>query len=161
MIKKLIVVVCMAILLGFSVYLLTQTKPNTTVIKDDTPENIVVQKQVSYTFNAQNATALCEDSADMNCMVENAVKCTINPDIDGCSSANLPSYIFMKTPSVERPTEISYKIVEKKIRPNNTAEVYTESSCNESWFGICEGTIVYVLHKIGNQWTVRDIYAIE
>ena len=41
-------------------------------------------------------------------------------------------------------------------------ELYTDSTCNGSWFGLCQGTVIYVLTQPDDgSWYVKDIYAIE
>ena len=58
--------------------------------------------------------------------------------------------------------EMNYKIIDKKSLNNDTVEIYTESNCNGNWFGLCQGTIIYVMaRKPENLWYVKDIYAIE
>ena len=67
----------------------------------------------------------------------------------------------MKDESLKRPTFQSYKI--NKIVPRNdgTIEIFTKSSCNGNWFGLCNGNIIYVMKNIKDKWNIIDIYAIE
>ena len=70
----------------------------------------------------------------------------------------------MQDPGLDRPTEISYKITNRRVLVNNNVEIYTDSTCNGSWFGLCQGTVIYVLTEPENangEWFVKDIYAIE
>ena len=100
----------------------------------------------------------------MLCAVEKAIKCTIDTNMKNCHELDLPKFIFMSDQSIERPTEISYKFINKKVLPNNTVEIYTDSVCNAKWFGLCQGTVIYVLvpaNSTVKEWHVKDIYAIE
>lgn len=166
MLKKLIVIVAMLAILGLSVVLYNKSTPNTQ--PEATPaeeQNEVIAQETLpetiYTFNIENITGACEDENQQFCAVENAVKCTVSPELEFCSKLNLPAFIFMKDASIDRPSEISYKIASKKVLPNNTTEIYTESACNGSWFGLCQGTVIYVLTPVNDNWQVKDIYAIE
>ncbi|MEE6206434.1 MAG: hypothetical protein VZR95_00050 [Alphaproteobacteria bacterium] len=168
MLRKIIVVLCMLGLLGFSCTLLKKSEPQekTTVQSEET----TVQKEEEklpdslYTFNIENLPEECSEQNEMLCAVEKAIKCTIDTNIKYCQNLDLPRFIFMSEQSVERPTEISYKFTAKKVLPNNTVEIYTDSACNGKWFGLCQGTIIYVLTPANatvKEWHVKDIYAIE
>lgn len=162
MLKKIIVLIGLITVVGFSFRLISKTKRNALPQTELTSEIVVLPKD-AFTFNAENLTPKCLTDDEMLCAVEKAVKCTIAPEMEGCSDANLPKFIFMKDPSLERPTEISYKITNKKALPsNNTVEIHTDSACNSSWFGLCQGTVIYVLAQDEDQkWFIHDIYAIE
>ena len=43
----------------------------------------------------------------------------------------------------------TYKITKMSPREDGSVEVYTQSSCNGNWFGLCNGNIVYVMKNIG------------
>ncbi len=166
MFKKIFIVAVMLILFVWSLSLLKRTKTETNVASE-TEDATVAQVEEAlpetvYSFNAQELTADCsEDVSEMLCAVENAVKCTLKPDMEFCAKQNLPTFIFMTDPTVERPTEINYRFINKTVLPNGTTEIYTESSCNGGWFGLCQGTIIYQLGQSGGKWVVRDIYGIE
>ena len=83
------------------------------------------------------------------------------PDLPMCSKLNLLPFIFMTDPTAERPTEMNYKFISKQVFPSGRTEIYTESSCNGGWFGLCQGTIIYSLEQSNGKWYVNDIYAIE
>lgn len=162
--KKWIVIICMLALLGFSFYLVSKTKnADRTVVEADVVEVEMPQlPEQIFSFTQGSLSAECTLDDAMFCAVETAVKCTINPEFTGCSAADLPKFVFMKDPGLNRPTEMSYKIIDKKILNNDITEVYTESNCNGNWFGLCQGTIIYVMaRKPENKWYVKDIYAIE
>jgi hypothetical protein len=166
MLRKIIVIVAMIALISLSVMLYKKSAPQQIPTADTQEEQVeaVVEEalpEVIYTFNIENVTADCSQENQQFCAVENAVKCTVNPDLEICKNLQLPEFIFMKDPSVDRPSEISYKIVNKKALPNNTTEIYTESACNGNWFGLCQGTVIYVLAPLNEAWQVKDIYAIE
>lgn len=114
-----------------------------------------------YKYTADHLKEKCSLSSPMICAVELAVKCTLNPDFNGCADAKLPKFIFMTDENLDRPSEMSFKVA--KIKPINAdlIEIHTDSTCNGNWFGLCNGRIIYVLVPSGNAWRVKDIYAIE
>ena len=67
----------------------------------------------------------------------------------------------MEDESLQRPTQQSYKITKLKPLNDGTVEVYTQSTCNGVWFGLCNGNIIYVMKNVNNKWQVKDIYAIS
>ena len=166
MFKKIIVILGMVVLVGFSVFLISKTKP---VVVQNQETSQVVKKvedilpNTVYEFKADDLSAECAEKNKQLCAVENAVKCTLNPKLGACAELKLPKFIFMNDPTIERPTEINYRFINKKVLPNNTTEIYTESTCNAAWFGLCQGTVIYVLTPINTaeKWHVKDIYAIE
>ncbi|MBR1825806.1 MAG: hypothetical protein IJ770_04385 [Alphaproteobacteria bacterium] len=168
MIKKIVVIALMLALFGWSLTLIKKTEPEKVVVQADNPEEQTIQAEetlpeTAFSFNTQNVTTECsEELSEMFCAVENAVKCTLKPDLENCAKLNLPQFIFMTDPTAERPTEMNYKFINKKVQPNGTTHIYTESSCNGSWFGLCQGTVIYVVGQSKNdKWFVKDIYAIE
>lgn len=168
MLKKIIVIIAMLALIGLSFMLARKTpNNNTVVVTTENQEQEVVEEVLpedTYTLNLQNLSTECALENPMLCTVENAVKCSINPEYGKCDKKSLPKFIFMTDQSINRPTEISFKFINKRPLPNNTVEIYTESSCNGTWFGLCEGTVIYVLapdEQNTNNWSVKDIYAIE
>ena len=166
MLRKIIVIIAMLAVIALSGFLYQKSTPKTANIEDFTEEQTEVIAEETlpdsiYTFNIENVTENCTQENSLFCAVENAVKCTVSPDLEICKTSKLPEFIFMKDPNIDRPSEISYKIVNKKVLPNNTTEIYTESACNGNWFGLCQGTVIYVLTPVGETWQVRDIYAID
>ena len=166
MLRNIIVIIAMLAVIALSVYLYKKSTPKTASTEDFAEEQAeVIAEEVLpdsiYTFNIENVTENCTQENPQFCAVENAVKCTVNPDSEFCKNSKLPEFIFMKDPSIDRPSEISYKIVNKKVLPNNTTEIYTESACNGNWFGLCQGTVIYVLSPVDEAWQIKDIYAIE
>ena len=163
--KKLFIIIVMLFLFGWSLTLLKKKPLEPAVDQAEDASVAQVEENLPetvYSFNAQDITEECsEDVNEMLCSVEKAVKCTLKPDMEICAKLNLPPFIFMKDPTVERPTEMNYKFINKIVLPNGTTEIHTESSCNGGWFGLCQGTIIYVLGQTGGKWNVRDIYAIE
>ena len=165
MIKKIVVVVAFVLLLGFSFTLISKTE-NT---QPDTPQEAVeaettqfVLPDKTFSFSTAELNEECSSDDAQLCTVETAVKCTLHPDLSICAKADLPKFIFMRDTSLDRPTEMNYKIIDKKLLSNEMVEIYTESNCNGGWFGLCQGTIIYVLApKPENSWFVKEIYAIE
>lgn len=163
--KKIFVIAVMLALFAWSLTLIKKSPKETAVAETEDAPVVQVEETLPedvYSFNAQNLTPECSEGLnEMLCSVENAVKCTLKPDIESCSKQSLPTFIFMTDPTVERPSEMNYRFINKKVLPNGTTEIYTESSCNGGWFGLCQGTIIYVLGQTSGKWLVRDIYAVE
>lgn len=161
MLKKIVVIAALLLLVGFSFSLIT--KPQKTETSEPAEVKTPLPKTL-FAFTKESLTADCSQKDEQLCAVENAVKCTINPALEICGNLNLPKFIFMQDAGLDRPTEISYKLKNKRVLVNNTVEIFTDSSCNGGWFGLCQGTVIYVLAKPENQptgWYVKDIYAIE
>ena len=120
-----------------------------------------VYENKMYTYEATNLSEVCALDSPMACAVEFAIKCTLNPDFNGCRDSKLPKFIFMSDESLDRPSVMSFKIA--KIKPINDGlvEIHTDSTCNGNWFGLCQGRIIYVMVPSGDTWRVKDIYAIE
>lgn len=128
----------------------------------------VVENEATYeavhTYTAQDLSAECSTDDHIFCAVERVVKCTMTPELDGCSKDNVPAFVLGKAKDTDRPTEISFRVMKIKPVPGSTdVSVYTESDCNAMWFGLCKGTVVYALtpHEGENNWRVTNIYALE
>ena len=115
----------------------------------------------TFAFTASRLETGCQDASKMVCAVNLAVKCTLDPGFSECDKSKMPRFIFMQDDSLDRPSELSYKI--KKIRPlqDGTVEIITDSSCNGNWFGLCNGTVIYVMKLQNEDWIVQDIYALQ
>lgn len=122
-----------------------------------------INKNSVFSFDINNLKEGCSDDSDMICTINVAVKCILNPSFSECIKTKefLPSFIFMQDENLKRPTFQSYKITKLSPRNDGNVEVYTQSSCNGNWFGLCNGNIVYVMKNINSKWTITDIYAIE
>ena len=114
-------------------------------------------------FSVENISTGCDSDSEIVCTINLAVKCTLNPDFSECKSAKdkLPSFVFMQDETLQRPTFQSYKITKLKPRSDGAVEVYTQSSCNGNWFGLCNGNIIYVMKNYDSQWHIIDMYALE
>ncbi len=126
------------------------------------PETTVSENEI-YSYDIKNLPQTCKYPSQMVCAVELAVKCSINPSTQECQQhkKELPSFIFMEDESLQRPTQQSYKITKLKPLNDGKVEVYTQSTCNGVWFGLCNGNIIYVMKNVNNKWQVKDIYAIS
>ena len=161
MFRKIIVIAGLVLLFCFSLSLLSKnSEKSSSVAVADNPLPEAESKNL-YTFNPDNIADLCADRHNVLCAVENIVKCTIKPTLPSCAALHLPRFVFMQGDNVDRPTEISYKITKYTMDANKKASVYTQSTCNASWFGICEGNIVYLLNETPEGWAIEDIYSIE
>lgn len=114
-----------------------------------------------FTYQAENLPQECQIESQMACAVDFAVKCTLNPNFNGCRQSRLPKFIFMEDEYLQRPTEISFKITKIKPVSAEMAEIHTQSECDGNWFGLCQGTVIYVLVPENDGWRVKDIYAVE
>jgi hypothetical protein len=162
MVRKLVVIIGLIIVVGFSFSLLTKGKTEGGQIKNKAQPVAVSLPDTVFAYNSEVSSLDCESTNGQFCAVEQAVKCTINPQLAGCDKLDLPKFIFMQDAGLDRPTEVSYKITGKKVLSNDTVEIYTDSSCNGGWFGLCQGTVIYVLSSADKKnWQIKDIYAIE
>ncbi len=125
-------------------------------------ENIAVPEYDKKVFSYQLGELQdgCPVNSAMICAINQAAKCTINPKHKDCDKQLLPSFIFMEDESLQRPTEMSFRVYKLKPINGGLVEVYTESMCNGGWFGLCKGTIIYVLAPQGENWKVDNIYAV-
>ncbi len=163
MLKKVVVIAVMLLLVGFSLSLMFKTTEKEPEVNNAQAEVKTKLPDTVFAFSKDTLSEDCSQKDEQLCAVENAVKCTINPALDMCKNLNLPKFIFMQDAGLDRPTEISYKLTNKRVLLNNTVEIHTDSSCNGGWFGLCQGTVIYVLAQPAeqNSWFVKDIYAIE
>lgn len=113
----------------------------------------------TFSFQKDALPESCSENSDIVCAVNQTTICTINPQKEQCSKALMPSFIFMEDESLDRPTQISYKIIELKPLAGGQLEVHTDSTCNGNWFGLCKGRIIYVMVQQNGKWIVQDIYA--
>lgn len=125
----------------------------------ETPQ-IDYENQV-FEFDAANIDMSCNKDSKMVCALDLALKCTLNPTLDGCNDTQIPQFIFMDDENLGRPTKMTYKIEKLKAINSDTIEVYTQSTCDGNWFCLCQGNVIYVMgmDAEGN-WRVKDIYAI-
>jgi len=161
MIKKIVAFVLMIfILIGLYAW---KTKVSPPIINSDEPPVIVAKVfgDKTYTYQADKLSNKCSLDSHMACAVEFAVKCTLNPDYAGCRESKLPKFIFMTDESLKRPTQMSFKIAKIKPIAADLVEIHTDSNCDGNWFGLCQGRIIYVLVPNGDDWRVKDIYALE
>ncbi|MBR5599619.1 MAG: hypothetical protein IKW39_06230 [Alphaproteobacteria bacterium] len=121
--------------------------------------------EVSLSFNSYGINNLkenCSSQDEIFCAIEKTVKCSINPKLSICKKGEVPSFVLGKTEDDVRPKNVSFAVT--KIKP--TAEtrdisVYTKSQCDGSWFGLCQGTVIYSLSMKDGYWKVINVYALE
>jgi len=115
-----------------------------------------------YVYKADSLSESCALDDKILCAVERVVKCTINPGLSFCDKDFVPAFVLGQSEEVEHPSEISFKVVKiKPIPESSDISVYTKSDCNALWFGLCKGTVVYLLSTDGLDWFVTNIYALE
>jgi len=161
--KKLVFAFILTVILVAFFYMLKFYR--TTPKIPNTPE-VLVEASTSfedevYEYEAGRLPKDCRLTSEMACAVDFAIKCTLEPDYEGCRASKLPKFIFMSDEALQRPTQMSFKITKIKPIAADMVEMYTQSSCNGNWFGLCQGTVIYVLIPDGETWRVKDIYAIE
>lgn len=122
-----------------------------------------LDKETVFSFDVNNLKSGCESTSEIVCAINMTIKCILNPDFSECSDnqSNMPSFVFMRDETLQRPTFQSYRINKMKPRNDGAVEIYTQSSCNGNWFGLCNGNIVYVMKNIDSKWRVIDMYALE
>lgn len=142
-----------------------KSEEQTTTEASDNPQvslnkmpNIDYAKK-TFSFSKDSLAPGCEEDSEITCAINLALKCTINPQFAECDKAKMPKFIFMEDESLERPTEATYKITKMKPIAEGQVEIYTTSTCNGSWFGLCDGNIIYVMAQKNNSWIVKDLYA--
>ncbi len=116
-----------------------------------------------YSFDINTLEEGCNSESQMICAINLSIKCTINPEFSECieHKKEMPDFIFMEDESLKRPTSQSYKITKIKPLEDSMVEIYTQSTCNGNWFGLCNGNIIYVMSFRDGKWVVKDLYAIE
>lgn len=131
-------------------------------------EVVVVPPQIDiafegkiYEYDIASLAKECDKDNEITCAIDLTVKCTINSKLSQCDENKLPKFIFMEDESLERPTKFSFEIVKIKPISPDMIEVYTKSTCNGGWFGLCNGNIIYVLSNKSGSWNVKDIYAMQ
>lgn len=123
------------------------------------PSTEIINRQ--FSFSAQDPDSAFIDKNEIVNAINNAVKCTLSPKNSSCANLNLPKFILMEDESLQRPTKIQYKIIKIKPLSGGFLHIHTQSQCNNNWFGLCQGNIIYVLQNKNNQWSVNDIFAME
>lgn len=115
-----------------------------------------------HSYKKDELSKKCENDDQVFCAIEKIVKCTINPELEFCDKGGIPSFVLVKTEEDIRPTEISFSITKMKPVPDSSdIVVYTKSQCNASWFGLCQGTVIYSLTTRNGIWEVNNIFALE
>lgn len=118
-------------------------------------------EEETYIYKFGESQAGCDKGSDVVCAIDLYAKCTLDPKGSECDKKKMPKFVFMDDESLQRPTEMRFKIVKIKPVDANMIEVYTQGSCNGMWFGLCEGNIIYVLSNKNGFWAVKDVYARE
>ncbi len=140
-----------------------ETEQTTNQEQTKTNYQTTIDKETIFSFDINTLKTGCNSDSQIICSINNSIKCTINPFFEECQNNKsfMPNFIFMQDESLKRPTSQSYKITKIKPLNDGTIEVYTQSTCNGNWFGLCNGNIIYVMYTQNNQWIIKDIYAIE
>lgn len=113
-----------------------------------------------FSFNSQDSDTVYNNKNEIISAINGAIKCTINPKNKSCTTLNLPKFILMEDESLQRPSFMQYQITKIKPLAGGLLHIYTKSQCNNNWFGLCQGNIIYVLENKNNQWYVSDIFAL-
>lgn len=115
-----------------------------------------------HSYSVTSVQSGCSVEDEIFCAVERAVKCTLMPELDGCSKKTVPGFILARPDVTERPTEMTFTITKiKPIAGSGEVFVYTQSTCDTVWFGLCEGTVVYSVTSVDGTWAVTNVYALE
>lgn len=151
------------IVLSFLLILLCACSKQDNTAEKTAEAQTSLDKDTVFSFEINNLQPGCDNASEIVCAINTTVKCIINPNFSECEKYkdNMPSFVFMQDESLQRPTFQSYKITKLVPRSDGAVEVYTQSSCNGNWFGLCNGNIIYVMKNIDSQWQVIDMYAVE
>lgn len=159
--KKVVIVFLFVLLFAGAWGVMYKMTPREEAGKGGTLESGAFDGKV-YSYNAADIASGCQTKDEIFCAIEQTVKCTMAPELDGCLKDRVPSFVLGKTEEAVRPTEMSFKIVKiKPIPQSSDISVYTESECNAMWFGLCKGTVIYSLSQRNGKWAVVNIYAME
>ena len=123
------------------------------------PSAEILNQTFSFT-NTDSETIFTHNNPIINA-INNAIKCTLSPHTPSCASLNIPKFILMEDESLQRPSKIAYKVTKIKPLAGGILHIYTQSQCNNNWFGLCQGNIIYVLQNKNDSWYVSDIFALE
>ena len=148
--------------LFFILFIISCSQKDTTAEKTK-EANSNLDKNTVFSFDVNNLKTGCDYDSELVCTINSAVKCTLNPLFEECEKLKdrLPTFVFMQDETLQRPTFQSYKINKLTPREDGAIEVYTQSTCNGNWFGLCNGNIVYVMKSIDSKWYIKDMYALE
>ena len=104
----------------------------------------------------------CRAEDKIFCAIEQVIKCTMAPELEGCDKEYVPGFVLGKAEETPRPRHISFEITKIKPIPGSSdISVYTKSDCDAVWFGLCKGTVIYSLTQKDGRWAVTNIYALE
>ena len=121
-------------------------------------------KEVKLSFNSYNKDSLkeeCESQDEVFCAIEKTVKCSINKELSICKKGDVPNFVLGETEDDVRPQNISFAITKiKPVQDSRDIAVYTKSQCDGSWFGLCNGTVIYSLSMDDGSWKVVNVYAL-
>lgn len=151
------------LIIFLSVLLVLSCKKQDTTTEKATEASTNLDTESVFSFSLDNLQEGCDIKSDIICTINTSIKCILNPEFSECKKAKdfIPSFIFIQDESLQRPTFQSYKITKLKPRSDGAVEVYTNSSCNGNWFGLCNGNIIYVMKNYDSKWYIIDIYALE
>lgn len=147
----------------FSFLIITACYKKDTTAEKTKEANSDLDKNTVFSFDVNNLKTGCSTNSDLICTINYTIKCILNPSFEECEKQKetMPSFIFMNDETLQRPTFQSYKINKLSPRNDGSVEVYTQSSCNGNWFGLCNGNIIYVMKNINSKWYIKDIYSLE
>ncbi len=121
-------------------------------------------KEVKLSFNSYGIDSLKEECAsddEVFCAIEKTVKCSIKPEMSVCKKGEVPNFVLGKTEDDVRPKNVSFAITKiKPVQDSRDIAVYTKSQCDGSWFGLCNGTVIYSLSIVDGLWKVINVYAL-
>ena len=163
--KKKIFIICGFISLFAVVFLIMLSMKRTAELRNTTTEKVAVVSKTDdlQVYKAEALTSACRMEDKIYCAIEKVIKCTMNPNLEGCTKEVVPSFVLDMTDETDRPKNIAFKI--EKIKRNSSSaniSVYTKSDCDAQWFGLCKGTVIYSLQPYSDgEWAVTNVYALE
>ncbi len=162
--KRIAIMALFAVIFGGAMVVVFYLRGNPEPVpeqKGEAQQPLMISDSV-HSYTVADLRSGCDVDDKIFCAVELAVKCTLEPTLAGCVKERIPNFILVRPDITDRPKEMSFAIT--KIKPSANGGdmfVYTNSSCDAVWFGLCEGTVVYSLAKSEGEWGVNNIYALE
>ncbi len=122
------------------------------------PETEIINQQ--FSFSQQSPITDYANKNELINAINGAIKCTLTPHNEICTKLRLPKFILMDDESLQRPSKMQYQITKIKPLAGGMLHIYTKSNCDNNWFGLCQGNIIYVLENKQNSWYVSDVFAL-
>ena len=117
MFKKVVVICGFLLVFGAALAVLFKMKGNDKpVLEQNQPiEEVQTVSDSVHSYSINDLATSCQSDDKIFCAIEQTVKCTMAPDLEGCNQDFVPGFVVGKTDETPRPTQISFEII--KINP--------------------------------------------